>query len=80
MAGVFVSPHASDNAVREVAFVGASSFPSGLALGGLAGQVVARWLMVALLGDADDVQHAVDATVTAEVESVADGLPVALTG
>jgi hypothetical protein len=36
--------------------------------------------MVALLGDVDDVQDAVDAAVAARVEPVADGLPAALAG
>jgi hypothetical protein len=77
---VFVAPHASDDAVGEVAFVGAPGFPAGLALRGLASQERLRIWMIALLGDADDVQDAVDAAVAARVEPVADRLAVAFTG
>jgi len=79
-AGVFVAPHAADDAVGEVAFVRAAGFSSGLALGGFAGQIRLRVGVVALLGDADDVQRAVDASVAAGVEAVADGLTVAFAG
>ena len=60
--------------------MGAPGFSSGLALCGLAYQVRLRIRMVALLGDVDDVQDAVDAAVAARVEPVADGLPAALAG
>jgi hypothetical protein len=65
-------PHAADDAVGELAFVRTSGLSSGLAFRGLALELAAcRW-MVTLLGDADDVQHAVDSAI-ADVEPVADG-------
>jgi DNA-binding MarR family transcriptional regulator len=74
---VFVLPHAANDAVGEMAFVGASDFSSGLAVGGFAGKVAARRGMITLLGDADDVQDAIDAPVAAGVEPVTDRLVVA---
>ena len=52
--GGFVSPHAADDAVGEVSFVGSSGFASGLAFGGLAGEVGGRFGLDALLGDRGD--------------------------
>ena len=52
--GGFVSPHAADDAVGEVSFVGSSGFASGLAFGGLAGEVSGRFGLAALLGDRGD--------------------------
>lgn len=63
-----------------MALVGAAGFSGCLAFGGLAGDVGAGEFVVALLGDAGDVEHAVDATVAPEVEPVPDRWPVALTG
>lgn len=50
----FVGPHAASDPVGEVALVGASGLPRGLAFGGLAGDVDADGLMVALLVGASD--------------------------
>ena len=36
---LFVAPHASDDAVGEVAFVDSSGFAAGLAFGGFSGEV-----------------------------------------
>ena len=76
----FVFPHASDGSVGEVSFVGAAGFAAGLAFGEFAVDVVAGEVEVALLGDAGDVEHAVDSAVAAEVESVSDGLVAAFAG
>jgi hypothetical protein len=72
-----VGPHASDDAVGEVAFVGASGFAGCRAFRGLAVDVDAGDIEVALLGDAGDVQDAVDPPVAAEVEAMPDGQTVA---
>ena len=53
--------------------MGSSRFAAGLAFGALAFDVGLGRLAVALLGDARDVEHAVDAPVTAEVEPVRIG-------
>ncbi|MPZ54245.1 MAG: hypothetical protein GEU79_16195 [Acidimicrobiia bacterium] len=60
MAGLFVSPHSSDDTVGELAFVGASGFSAGLAFGFLAGQVFPDWLVVAFLGDGGYVLRQLD--------------------
>jgi hypothetical protein len=57
----------------------AAGLSGGLAFGGLAGEVDAGRLVVALLGDTGDVEHAVDATVASEVEAVPGGRAVAFT-
>jgi len=53
-----------------VALVGSAGFAAGLALADLAGDIGAGVVVVALLGDAGDVEHAVDSPVAAEVEPV----------
>lgn len=58
----FVSPHAADDAVGEVAFVGSAGFASGLAFAGLAGEVGGGFWLLAGSGDRRDVQHGVDAS------------------
>ena len=45
--GLLVSPHAADDAVGEVAFVGSSGFSSGLSLGGFLFEVEAGSGLVA---------------------------------
>lgn len=72
-----VFAHASDDAVGEDAFVGPACFESDLALGGLASEEGAGVIEASLLGDADDVEDAVDPSVAAEVDAVADGIAVA---
>jgi len=72
-ASCFVGPHASDDSVGEVAFVRSAGFASGLALAELAIDVDPSVVEVAMLSDADDVEHAVDPSVAAEVESMLDG-------
>ena len=67
--GLFVSPHSSDYAVGEVAFVGASDFSAGLAFDLLAGEVILSCFVVVLLADGGYVEDGVDATVA----SVCDG-------
>jgi hypothetical protein len=62
----------SDDDVGEVSFVGSSGFASGLAFGSLAFDVVTGGWMASLLGDADDVQDAIDAPVAAQVQTVPD--------
>ena len=79
LSGGFVAPHAADDAVGEVSFVGSSGFASGLAFGGLAGEVGGRFGLAALLGDRGDVEHAVDAPVASEVEAVLDRVACAFT-
>ena len=74
LSGGFVAPHAADDAVGEVSFVGSSGFASGLAFGGLAGEVGGGVGLAALLGDRGDVEHAVDAPVASEVEPELDGV------
>jgi hypothetical protein len=49
--GTLVSPHAADDAVGEVAFVGAPGFSTGLAFGGFAGEVGTGVRLVSGLGD-----------------------------
>ena len=78
LSGDFVAPHAADDAVGELAFVGSSGFASGLAFGGFAGEVGGRVALAALLGDRRDVEDAVDAPVASEVEPVLDGVGCAL--
>ena len=60
--------------------MGPARFASGLAFADLAFDVGRGRLMVALLGDAGDVEHAVDAPVAAEVEAVPDRRAVAFAG
>lgn len=60
--------------------MGSACFASGLALPELALDVDAGVGEVAVLDDAGDEQHAVDATVAAVVESVANRQPVAFAG
>src|SRR5215216_1417229 len=67
-----VFPHSPDDAVGAVSFVGAAGFSACLAFGELAVDVDAGFGVVALLGDAGDVEHAVDASVAAEVEPMPD--------
>jgi len=55
-----VGPHAADNAVCELAFVGASGFFLGLAFGAFAGHERLAELVVAGLGDGNDVEDPVD--------------------
>jgi hypothetical protein len=59
----FVLPHASNDAVGEVSFVGAACFSSGFAFIDFAVDVDAGFVDVALLGDASDVEHTVDPPV-----------------
>ena len=79
LAACFIFPHASDDSVGEVAFVGSARFAPGLAFGDFAVDAAAGLVDVALLGDAGDVEHAVDPPVAAEVEAMPDGLTVAFT-
>ena len=60
--------------------MGAAGFASGLAFGDVAVDVVPCFVDVALLCDAGDVEHAVDPSVAAEVESVLDGGADAFSG
>ena len=78
--GLFVTPHAADDPVCEVAFVGSACFAAGLGVGGLAVDVGASVLAVALLGDGGDVEHTVDTPVATEVEPMFDRLAVAFSG
>ncbi|MEO8697591.1 MAG: hypothetical protein ABI658_29085 [Acidimicrobiales bacterium] len=57
-----------------MAFVGAACFSAGVSFADFAGDVVPGVVSVALLGDAGDVEHAVDSPVSAEVEPMPDGL------
>ena len=57
--------------------MGSSGFASGFAFGGLAVEVDPGVLAVALLGDAGDVEHTVDASVSSEVEPMFDGFTIA---
>ena len=57
-----------------------AGFASGLAFTDFAVDVVTGLVEVALLGDAGDVEHAVDPPIAAEVEAVFVGLTVAFTG
>ena len=75
MAARFVFPHASDDAVGEVSLVGSPGFASGLPLAEFALDVGSRVWPVSVLDDAGDVEHAVDATVAAVVESMAAAVP-----
>lgn len=75
-----VVPHPPDDPVGQVSFVGPSGLAAGLAAGPLALEVVLGRLVVSLLGDASDVQHAVHAPVAAQVEAVSNGLVVAVAG
>ena len=68
----FVVPHASDDAVCEVAFVEAACFSPGFAFTGFAVDVDAGILNIALLGDAGDVEQAVYASVPTEIEPMPD--------
>jgi hypothetical protein len=63
-----------------VAFVGSAGFSAGFAFGEFAVDEGSRVVEVALLGDAGDVEHAVDPPVPTEIEAVLDGSPVAFTG
>src|SRR3954453_20978986 len=73
LAAMFVVPHAADDSVGEVALVGAAGLASGLAFAEFPVDVHAGIIDIAMLGDADDVEHAVDSPVAAEVESMPDG-------
>jgi hypothetical protein len=75
---LFVSPHAADDSVGEVTFVGSAGFATGLAFGGLAVQIRAGVVSVALLGDAGDAEHTGDAPVASEVEAMFDGFASAV--
>lgn len=50
--------------------MGSAGFASGLAFGDLAFDVCLGRLVVALLGDAGDVEHAFDAPVPTKVDAV----------
>jgi hypothetical protein len=69
---VFVGPHAADDSVGEVTFVGPPGLSWVLPSGGPAADVGAGGGVVALLGHAGDIEHGVDAAVAAEVEAVPD--------
>ena len=60
--------------------MGSASFSPGFTFADFAVDVEAGLDDVALLGDAGDVEHAVDPPVAAEVEAVFDGLAVAFAG
>jgi hypothetical protein len=68
----FVFPHASDDAVGEVSFVGSSCFSPGLAFAEFAFDERAGVVDVAVLHDAGNEQHAVNPSVPAKVETVTD--------
>jgi hypothetical protein len=73
---LFVSPHPADGSVGEVPLVSSAGLSSGLALGDLARDVATR-VEAAVLGDAGDVEQAVDPLVASVVKSVPDLEPVA---
>ena len=75
----FVVPHASDDAAGEVSLVCSTCRAAGLAFADLAVEVGSCVAVEPLLGDAGDVEHAVDPAVAAEVESVADRRGAAFT-
>src|SRR6476469_1932767 len=58
----------------EVALEATQGFDSGLALGLLLGEELSRWGMAAALGDGDAVKGAVELTVAAAIEAVADAV------
>ena len=57
-----------------------AGFAPGLAFGDFAVDVATGLVEVALLGDAGDVEHAVDPSVATEVEAMFDGLAITFTG
>ena len=75
----FVFPHSADDSVGEVSFVGSSCFSFGFTFADLAVEVGSGLVEVPLLGDACDVENAVDPSVPAEVETVPDWFAVAFT-
>ena len=60
--------------------MGSTGFASGLAFAQFAVDELAGFVDVALLGDAGGVEHAVDPSVSTEVESMLDRLASALSG
>lgn len=71
-ASSFVFPHASDGSFGDVSLVGAAGFASGLALAELADDVHACVEPAALLGDAGQIEDAVDGRLPLEVEPMLD--------
>lgn len=71
----FVVPHASDDAIGEVSFVGSAGFAAGLAFAEFAVDVGSCFVQVAVLDDAGDVEHAVDPSVATEVDAHPTSLP-----
>lgn len=77
MAQILVDPHTW---CGEVALVASSCLAARRTFGDLAGDVAAGRVVVALLGDAGEMEHAVDAPVAAVVEPVPNSFAVALDG
>ncbi len=59
--------------------MGSAGFAAGLAFAEFAFEVGPSVVVVAVLSDAGDVEHAVDSSVAAEIESMLDRSPVAFT-
>ena len=73
-----VSPHAADDNVGQVPFVGAAGLSLGLVLGAFAVDVVASGRIAADLGDVHQVQDRIHLPVAGQVEPVMDGRLVTL--